>query len=203
VVQECTGARLIVRDTDVKAIIGDAFHDYVGIGEERHRREVIPIIRKALEGKIPIPEGEYPRWPRPPIYQALVKALVAHGTRNPMRSVEKALREAERKLKWVEKNRRRFDPEDYRRERGYALLWIRLYRLVLAKVEALERGEGVRLVNKRAFGPNYLKFTRYRLLQAGVPFKETEDGIYVCREDYEEIVKATPRRNDGEGQHHS
>jgi hypothetical protein len=58
-------------------------------------------------------------------------------------------------------------------------------------------------VNKRAFGPNYLKFTRYRLLQAGVPFKETEDGIYVCREDYEEIVKATPRRNDGEGQHHS
>jgi hypothetical protein len=28
-----------------------------------------------------------------------------------------------------------------------------------------------------------------------VPFKETDDGIYVCRDDYEKIVGATPRRN--------
>jgi hypothetical protein len=26
-------------------------------------------------------------------------------------------------------------------------------------------------------------------------FKETDDGIYVCRDDYAKIVGATPRRN--------
>ena len=195
VVQEHTGKKLIIRDTDVKAIVGDAFHDYVGIGPERHRREVIPLIRKALEGKIPIPKGQYLGWPRPPVYQAFAAALAEHGTRDFRRSVEKALRRAEKKLEWVERNKGRFDPEDYMRERGYALLWIRLYRLVLAKIEALERGEGVRLVEKRGFGTDYIKSTRCKLLQAGVPFKETDDGIYVCRDDYEKIVEATLRRN--------
>jgi hypothetical protein len=195
VVQERTGRRLIIRDTDVKAIVADALHDYVGIGPERHRREVIPLIRKALEGKIPIPEGQYPGWPRPPVYQAFAAALAEHGTRDFKRSVEKALRGAEKRLKWVERNRGRYEPEDYRRERGHALLWIRLYRLVLEKIEALERGEGVRLVEKRGFGPDYIKSTRCKLLQAGVPFKETDDGIYVCKDDYEKIVGATPHRN--------
>lgn len=189
VVKEYTGTRLIIRDTDVKAIIGDALHDYVGIGEERHRREVIPIIRKALEGKIPIPEGQHPRWPRPPIYQAFVTALLDYGKKNPKRSVERALRNAEKHLRWVEGNRNRYEPEDYRRERGKALLWVRLYKLLLGRIEALERGEGVRLATRREWGPSYLGFVRERLLWAGIPFKEAGDGIYVCREDYGNAVK--------------
>jgi hypothetical protein len=66
---------------------------------------------------------------------------------------------------------------------------------VLEKIEALERGGGVGLVEKRGFGPDYIKSTRCKLLRAGVPFMETDDGIYVCRDDYERIVGATPRRN--------
>ena|GEM_PF-1790582 len=195
VVQERTGKKLIIRDTDVKAIIGDAFHDYVGLGEERHRREVIPIIRKALEGKIPIPEGCYPAWPRPPIYQAFVTALLDYGKKNPKRSVERALRNAEKHLGWVEGNRNRYEPEDYRRERGKALLWVRLYKLLLGRLEALERGEGVRLVARRVWGPDYLGSVRNRLLWAGIPFKETREGIYVCREDYGCAVKAILSRD--------
>ncbi len=194
VVKEWTGEKLVIRDTDVKAIVGDALHDYIGIGEERHRREVIPIIRKALEGKIPIPEGGYPTWPRPPVYQALVTALVDFDGKSPRRCVERALREAEKRLRWVGRNRNRYEPEDYRRERGMALLWIRLYTLLLRRFEALERGEGTRLATRREWGPSYFRFVRERLLWAGIPFKETGDGIYVCREDYGNAVKAILNR---------
>jgi hypothetical protein len=38
VVQEYSGEKLVVRDTDIKAIVGDIIHDYIGIGDERHRR---------------------------------------------------------------------------------------------------------------------------------------------------------------------
>jgi len=184
----------VIRDTDVKAIIGDALHDYVGIGEERHGKEVIPIIRKALEGRMPIPEGSHPTWPRPPIYQALVVARVNYGGRSLKRSVERALRDAEKHLRWVERNRARYEPEDYRRERGKALLWVRLYTLLLRRFEALERGEGARLATRRERGPSHLRFVRERLLWAGIPFKETRDGIYVCREDYDNAVRAVLHR---------
>ena len=194
VVKEWTGERLVIRDTDVKAIIGDALHDYVGIGEERHRKEVIPIIRKALEGKIPIPEGSYPTWPRPPIYQALVVARVNYGGKNLKRSVERALRDAEKRLRRVERNRARYEPEDYRRERGKALLWVRLYTLLLRRLEALEGGGGARLAARREWGASYLGFVRERLLWEGIPFKEAGDGIYVCREDYGRAVKAILNR---------
>jgi hypothetical protein len=30
--------KLVVRDSDIKAIVGDIIHDYIGIGDERHRR---------------------------------------------------------------------------------------------------------------------------------------------------------------------
>jgi len=54
VIQEETGKELIIRDTDVKAWVGDYEHDYIGIGEERHEKEVKPLIEKALKGKIPV-----------------------------------------------------------------------------------------------------------------------------------------------------
>jgi hypothetical protein len=197
VVQERTGKKIIVRDTDVKAIIADAFHDYAGIGEERHRKEVIPIIRKALEGKIPILEGQYPKWPRPPIYQAFVVALSKYGKKDPRRSVEKALREAEKKLRWVERNRRRFDPEDYRRERGYALLWIRLFQLVLKRLEAIGAGKEGKLlfkIDSRKKTPEYareaFKYVRDRLVWNGIPFLELDGKILVHKSDYEKAVKA-------------
>ena len=200
VVQEHTGKKLIIRDTDVKAIIADAFHDYAGIGEERHRREAIPLIKKALEGKIPIPELRYPSWPRPPIYQAFALALFKYGKRDPRRSVEKALREAERKLKWVERNRRRFDPEDYRRERGYALLWIRLYQLVLKRLDEIATGEKGKLLFKIDVkdAPEYekeaYKYVRERLVSNGIPFLEFNGKILVHKGDYEKAVKAIVRQ---------
>lgn len=45
------GELKVIRDTDVKWWIGDEKYDYVGIGEERHRREVLPLI-KELYSKI-------------------------------------------------------------------------------------------------------------------------------------------------------
>jgi hypothetical protein len=65
----------------------------------------------------------------------------------------------------------------------------------LARLEALEKGEGIRLVAKRAWGPDYLGSVRNRLLWAGIPFKETREGIYVCREDYGCAVKAILSRD--------
>ena len=195
VVQEHTGKKLIIRDTDVKAIIADAFHDYADIGEERHKREVIPLIRKALEGKIPIPEGQYPKWPRPPVYQAFVVALSKFGKRDPKRSVEKALKEAEKKLKWVERNWRRFDPKDYRRERGYALLWIRLYQLVLKRLDAIAGKEGKLLfkIDEKAaleYEKEAYKYVKERLVWNGIPFLELDGRILVHKSDYEKAVKA-------------
>jgi hypothetical protein len=205
VVQEYTGERLVVRDTDIKAIIGDIAHDFVGIGDERHRREVIPIIRKALEGKIPIPETSESDcwWPRPPVRQALVVALTEHGKfvltshgfemkyPNQRKAVGKNLKKAERWLKTVEKRKMLYEPEDYRREHGKAVLWVKLYRLVLSKLERLEKGEQVTLLRKRSWDSKEVReAVKNSLSYAGIPYAEKPDGIYVCSEDYHDACKA-------------
>ena len=41
----------IIRDEDVKGLVGDKDTDFVGIGEERHKEEVIPLIEKAMRGE--------------------------------------------------------------------------------------------------------------------------------------------------------
>jgi hypothetical protein len=205
VVQEYTGERLVVRNTDIKAIVGDAIHDYIGIGDERHRSEVIPIIRKALEGKIPIPEpsGSNYWWPRPPIRQALVVALTNYGKfvitsrgfemkyPNQRKAVEKNLKKAERWLKTVEKRKMLYEPEDYRREHGKAVLWVKLYRLVLSKLERLERGENVELFRKKSWDSKEVReAVKNSLSYAGIPYAEKPDGIYVCSEDYSDACRA-------------
>jgi len=48
VIQEETEKKLILRDTDVKGIIGDYKNDFIGLGRERHEREVKPLILKIL-----------------------------------------------------------------------------------------------------------------------------------------------------------
>jgi hypothetical protein len=205
VVQEYTGERLVVRDTDIKAVVGDTIHDYIGIGDERHRSEVIPIIRKALEGKIPIPETSesYYWWPRPPIRQALVVALTDHGKfvltsrgfemkyPDQRKAVEKNLKKAERWLKTVEKRKMLYEPEDYRREHGKAVLWVKLYRLVLRKLERLEKGEQVILLRKRSWDSKEVReAVKNSLSYAGIPYAEKPDGIYVCSEDYCDACRA-------------
>jgi len=205
VVQDYTGKRLVVRDTDIKAIVGDLTHDFVGIGDERHRREVIPIIRKALEGKIPIPETSesYCWWPRPPVRQALVVALTEHGKfvitnrgfemkyPNQRKAVEKNLKKAERWLKTVEKRKMLYEPEDYRREHGKAVLWVKLYRLVLRKLERLEKGEQIILLRKRSWDTKEVReAVKNSLSYAGIPYAEKPDGIYVCSEDYSDACRA-------------
>jgi hypothetical protein len=47
-VSERTGEKIILRDYDIKAIIGDYEHDYIGIGKDRHKREVKPLIEDVL-----------------------------------------------------------------------------------------------------------------------------------------------------------
>jgi hypothetical protein len=198
VVQEYTGKRLVIRDTDIKAIVGDITYDFVGIGDERYRSEVIPIIRKALEGKIPIPEtsGSNYRWPRPPVRQALVVALTEYGkfvltSRGFEKAVKKILKKAERWLKTVEKRKMLYEPEDYRREHGEAVLWVKLYKLVLSKLERLERGENIRLFRKKSWDSKKVReAVKNSLSYAGIPYAEKPDGIYVCSEDYYDACRA-------------
>jgi len=56
--QEYSGERKVIRDTDVKAWIGDRKTDYIGIGEERHQKEIVPIIEKAMQDKVPVVHRE-------------------------------------------------------------------------------------------------------------------------------------------------
>jgi hypothetical protein len=48
VMQEGSRKKLILRDTDVKGIVGDYEHDFIGIGKDRHEKEVKPLIEQAL-----------------------------------------------------------------------------------------------------------------------------------------------------------
>jgi len=41
----------IIRDEDVKGLVGDKDTDLIGLGEERYKEEVIPIIEKAMRGE--------------------------------------------------------------------------------------------------------------------------------------------------------
>ncbi len=192
VVKEWTGERIIIRDTDVKGIIGTFWHDFVGIGPERHRREVVPVIKKALSGKIPIPEGCYPMWPRPPLRQALVVAYLDYGFDKPLKQVIcRALVKSRNELKTIESRKEKYEKEDFRIERGKALLWVRLYEILSKKVERLERLEGVcvlfrnrrRIINKAV---NSLK-------KAGIPYKVRGCELIVLKEDYEDAWRALIR----------
>lgn len=41
----------IIRDEDVKGLVGDKDTDLIGIGEQRHKDEVIPLIDEAMRGE--------------------------------------------------------------------------------------------------------------------------------------------------------
>ncbi len=189
VVQETTGERFIIRDTDVKAIIGTLWHDFVGIGPERHRREVVPIIKKALSGKIPIPEGCYMRWARPPLRQALVMAYVDYGFNKPLKQViRKALTDKRKNLEMVEKRKNEYEEKDFRIERGKALLWVRLYEILLKKVERLGKLEGVRVLLRD--GREVINMAVNSLKKEGIPYLVRGRDLIVLKEDYEDAWRA-------------
>lgn len=180
--------KIVARDVDVKAIIADALHDYRGLGQERFRREVIPLIEKALADKIPyIP---YPMtWPRKPLRQACVKAR-GYG------SVEKAIRCMEYKLKRIEECNRRglYYGDDYRFVKGMAVLWIKLFRMLKRIYDELRAGEGVVYTIGRK---NLKEFADY-LDFHGIPYVVKRNrrmkGFYdfiVCSELLEEVLKAS------------
>ena len=102
VIQEGSNKEMIIRDTDVKAWIGDLEHDYIGLGKERHRREVVPLIKKALSGKVPVA--------KPAEYMKLnpVRTAWADGL-----TLKEAIKRARAKIKELEKNRDRYEDEDY------------------------------------------------------------------------------------------
>jgi hypothetical protein len=106
-------------------------------------------------------------------------------------AVEKALKKAERELKSIEKRKRLYEPEDYRIEHGKALLWVRLYRLVLKKIERLEKGEDVTAIWKKGYGDRLIwNFTKQALCDEGIPYVEKKDGLYVCKEDRHDAIIA-------------
>jgi hypothetical protein len=110
---------------------------------------------------------------------------------NQRKAVEKNLKKAERWLKTVEKRKMLYEPEDYRREHGKAVLWVKLYRLVLRKLERLEKGEQVILLRKRSWGTKEVReAVKNSLSYAGIPYAEKPDGIYVCSEDYSDACRA-------------
>ncbi|MEM2004130.1 MAG: hypothetical protein QXW60_07990 [Nitrososphaerota archaeon] len=134
--------RLVIRDCDVKCIVGDMLNDYVGIGAERHKREIVPLIERALAGKVPIRLKPL-FWPRPPVQQAVVEVSLRYGGFK-RRNVVRAIGDTVRRLEAVEKIRQkgRFYCEgDYRYIRGIYTLWLKLYRIVLNHPDRLERGE--------------------------------------------------------------
>jgi len=102
VVQEQTGKEMIIRDTDVKAWIGDLENDYIGLGEERHKKEVVPLIKQALRGKIPaVVPDEYMELN--PVRSAYARGL----------TLDEAIKRARQELERLRKNRHRYDREVY------------------------------------------------------------------------------------------
>jgi len=189
VVKEWTGERLIIRDTDVKGIIGTLWHDFVGIGPERHRREVVPIIEKALKGKIPVPKVYHTWWPRPPLRQALVMAYVEYGFDKPLKHlIRKALAESRKRLEEVRKKREMYEPEDFRLMHGKALLWVRLYETLSKRVERLEKHEGVRLLFRDR--RDVIKEAVRRFRSSGIPYKIEGRELFVLKEDYRDAWRA-------------
>ena len=123
VVQENTGKKFIIRDTDVKAWIGDLEHDYIGIGKERHEKEVVPLIRKALRGKIPVAEHLTLPIPGGPLGAA---RRLAEDPK--MFEIEK--RKAIEALKEIKANRKRYEKEDYERLLKEAEEWVKAFEQV-------------------------------------------------------------------------
>lgn len=56
--QEGSGDKFVIRDTDVKEWVGDLTHDWAGLGADRHKSEIVPLIQKAMRGKIPLIDSE-------------------------------------------------------------------------------------------------------------------------------------------------
>ena len=186
---EWTAEQLIIRDTDVKGIIGTLWHDFVGIGPERHRREVVPIIEKALRGKIPVPKVYYTWWPRPPLRQALVVAYVDYGFDKPLKYlIRKALAESRKRLEEVKKKREMYEPKDFRLMHGKALLWIRLYEILSKRVERLEKHERVCMLFRDR--RDVIKEAVRRLRSSGIPYKIRGSELFVLKEDYKDAWRA-------------
>lgn len=171
--------RLVIRDWDVKGIVGDALHDYAGIGLERHRREVIPLIEKALAGKIPMTTPPL-TWPRPPVRQACVIASLEGG-------LSKAIRRVRSRLAEVEKCYRHglyFSELDYRYAKGVQMLWLRLFEMVRQKRRRLRKMDGVR---RYMVLESRLGMFRRLLEWSGIPYlvrrRKGFYEVYTCRED--------------------
>lgn len=108
--QEGSLKKKVIRDTDVKGWIGDLVTDYRGLGKERHKKEVIPIIKKALRGKIPVSEPSPKHiWKPDKFYPHRVVSM----DKNPKLSVH--LNRAKRGVRETEKNRKHYTPKDYKR----------------------------------------------------------------------------------------
>jgi len=110
IVQEYTGDKKIIRDTDVKEWVGDLKHDWIGIGKERHKKEIVPLIKKAMKGKIPIPEPD-PKyvWKPDKFYPYRVVAR----SDNPKLSYH--IKREQKKIEALKKKKNLYEPKDYKR----------------------------------------------------------------------------------------
>jgi hypothetical protein len=133
-IQEFSSKKLILRDTDVKGWIGNWKRDFVGIGKERHEKEIKPIIKKALHGKEPVsePDPEYVSKPDKDCARRL-----AYRIDEELKGVEKKLRE-------IEEKKDKYTGEDYERLKAEQESWVKMLRQVKEEVEKLGVDEVVK-----------------------------------------------------------
>jgi hypothetical protein len=140
VVQEGSGDKHLIRDTDVKGLVGDIKHDFIGIGEERHQKEVVPLIKKALKGKIPV--GTWER----PSYEDKLNTARRMAARQSW--FEDELKGGAERIKAIERDKDRYEPEDYHLVKNDTEEWLRAYKQVEEEIKrdgrdtVVERGWG-------------------------------------------------------------
>ncbi|MEM4414228.1 MAG: hypothetical protein QXD59_08130 [Candidatus Caldarchaeum sp.] len=158
-------------------------NDYIGVGAERHKREIVHLIERALAGKVPItPKSQPFFWPRPPVQQAVVVVFARYGGFN-RRNVVRAMRDTERRLETVEKlneTGKFYCEEDYRYTKGIYTMWLKLYKLGLSYLDKLMRGEDAVLI----YAPvkERREMVYQRLIHVGVPHLRAAHGFVIPRE---------------------
>lgn len=137
VVSEGGHKNFVIRDTDVKAWIGDEKTDFIGIGEERHKKEVIPLIQKTMRGNIPYIHTEM-NLPGGFINVARRMAADAADFAKDKRGAKLALAE-------VKRNKSRYIPKDYSAALKDAQNWADAYDQVAEEIKRYGRDTVVKL----------------------------------------------------------
>jgi hypothetical protein len=112
--------------------------------------------------------------------------------------MDELIEEAEMRVRVVEKLKGKVSDEEFRRQYGMAVLWLRLFNLLKKRYERFKTGEGVEalhlgFLNEDADHDGKLEEILYgstcELFSRGIPFSMNRYYILVLEEDYEEVVR--------------